>query len=105
MARGKWSFHVNRSELFEAQSVAEDLLELSRAHADTIGLILGYYACGVTHMYRGEQLSARANLEDGARPRRAIDRPPSRASVRPHHLQHISTITLELALPGAADLR
>jgi hypothetical protein len=30
---------------------------------------------------------------------------PSRASVRPHHLQHIGTITLELALPDAADLR
>jgi transposase len=25
--------------------------------------------------------------------------------VRPHHLQHISTITLKLALPDAADLR
>jgi ABC transporter substrate binding protein len=29
----------------------------------------------------------------------------SRASVRPHHLQHINAITLELALPDAADLR
>jgi predicted ATPase len=64
VARGKWSFLMDRSELFEAQSVAEDLLELSRAHGDTIGLILGYYARGVTHMYRGELLSARSSLEE-----------------------------------------
>src|SRR5262249_53293166 len=28
-----------------------------------------------------------------------------RASVRPHHLQHVGTISLELALADAADLR
>jgi hypothetical protein len=36
----------------------------------------------------------RLRKEISGRPRRAIDCPPSRASVRPHHLQHISTITL-----------
>jgi DNA-binding winged helix-turn-helix (wHTH) protein/predicted ATPase len=65
VARGKCAFHLTRAEFLEAQSVAEDLLELSRAHGDTIGLILGYYARGVTHMYRGELLSARAKLEEG----------------------------------------
>jgi hypothetical protein len=35
----------------------------------------------------------RLRKEINGRPRRAIDCPPSRSSVRPHHLQHISTIT------------
>jgi DNA-binding winged helix-turn-helix (wHTH) protein/predicted ATPase len=64
IARGKWAFHLARSELLEAQSVAEDLLEFSRARGDTVGLIIGYLTLGHTHMYRGEQLSARASLEE-----------------------------------------
>jgi class 3 adenylate cyclase len=64
MARGKFAFHLVRSEFLEAQSVAEDLLEVSRAHGDTVGLILGYLQCGATHLFRGELLSARAKLEE-----------------------------------------
>jgi tetratricopeptide (TPR) repeat protein len=64
MARGKFAFHNFRSELLEAQSVAEDILEFSRAHGDTGGLILGYYTLGLTHLWRGELLSARSNLEE-----------------------------------------
>jgi class 3 adenylate cyclase/predicted ATPase len=64
IAWGKWAFHITRSEFLEAQSIAEDLLKDSRAHGDTVGLILGYNARGVTHWYRGELLSARANLEE-----------------------------------------
>jgi predicted ATPase len=64
MTRGKFTFHLVRSELLEAQSVAEDLLEFSRAHGDTGGVILGYATLGLTHMYRGELLSARAKLEE-----------------------------------------
>jgi predicted ATPase len=63
-ARGRWSLHTNRSQLLEAQSVAEDLLEFGRAHGDTVGLILGYFALGLTHAYRGELQSARASLEE-----------------------------------------
>jgi hypothetical protein len=50
----------------------------------------------------------RAASEDGGMsgpPSSRNRHPPWRASVRPHHLQHISTIPLELALPDAADLR
>ena len=64
IARGKSTFHVVRSEFLEAQSAAEDLLEFSRAHGDTVGLIIGYHARGVTHLWRGELLSARASLEE-----------------------------------------
>ena len=64
VARGKFAFHLNRSEFLEAQSIAEDLLQVSHAHGDTVGLILGYLARGVTHMFRGELLSARAKLEE-----------------------------------------
>jgi predicted ATPase len=64
IARGKCAFHLVRSELLEAQSLAEDVLEFSRAHGDTVGLIIGYYALGRTHLYRGELLSARASLEE-----------------------------------------
>ncbi|QWG16540.1 AAA family ATPase [Bradyrhizobium sediminis] len=64
-ARGRWSLHTNRSQLLEAQSVAEDLLEFGRAHGgDTAGLILGYFTRGLTHAYRGELQSARASLEE-----------------------------------------
>jgi class 3 adenylate cyclase/predicted ATPase len=63
MARGKCSFHIIRSEFLEAQSVAKDLLEFSRAHGDTGGLIIGYYARSATHIWQGELLSARADLE------------------------------------------
>ena len=64
-ARGRWSLHTNRSQLLEAQSVAEDLLEFGRAHGgDTVGLILGYFTRGLTHAYRGELQSARASLEE-----------------------------------------
>jgi class 3 adenylate cyclase/predicted ATPase len=63
-ARGKWAFHSTRSEFLEAQSVAEDLLEFSRAHGDTLGLIIGYYARSQTHLWRGELLSARVSLEE-----------------------------------------
>ena len=64
MARGKWSFHNTRSEFLEAQSVAEDVLEFGRAHGDTVGLIIGYFTLGLTHMNRGELLSARTSLEE-----------------------------------------
>jgi predicted ATPase len=64
MARGKWSFHNTRSEFLEAQSVAEDVLEFGRAHGDTVGLVIGYFTLGLTHMNRGELLSARASLEE-----------------------------------------
>jgi class 3 adenylate cyclase/DNA-binding SARP family transcriptional activator/predicted ATPase len=64
-ARGRWSIHTNRSQLLEAQSVADDLLEFGRAHGgDTVGLILGYFTCGLTQAYRGELQSARASLEE-----------------------------------------
>jgi predicted ATPase len=65
MARGKCAFHLTRSEFLEARSIAEDLLESSRAHDDTGGLIIGYYGLGLTHLWRGEMLSARAKLEEG----------------------------------------
>ena len=41
VARGQWIFHLARSEISEAQSIAADLVSFSRAHGDTGGLILG----------------------------------------------------------------
>jgi predicted ATPase len=64
MALGKGAFHIARSEFLEAQSFAEDFLEFSRAYGDTVGLIIGHFTLGLTYMYRGELLSARASLEE-----------------------------------------
>jgi predicted ATPase/class 3 adenylate cyclase len=67
VARGQWMFHVARSELREAQSIAADLVSFSREHGDKGGLILGNHALGYTHLFGGELLSARAKLEEALR--------------------------------------
>jgi hypothetical protein len=55
----------------------------------------------------GEDAGQKRLREENSGPPPSRNRPPapSRASVRPHHLQHISTIAFELALADAADLR
>src|SRR5262249_47875971 len=67
VVRGQWMFHLARSELREAQSIAADLVSFSRAHGDTSGLIAGNHALGYTHLFQGELLSARTKLEEALR--------------------------------------
>ena len=64
---GQWLFHLARSELREAQSTAEDLLQFGHTHGDAGGLILGNHAVGVTYLHRGALLSARSKLEEATR--------------------------------------
>ena len=64
---GQWLVHLTRAELREAQSIADELLEFNRTHADPQGLILGNHAVGVTHLHRGQLALARHNLGEAAR--------------------------------------
>ena len=67
MPNGQWLVHLTRAELREAQSIADELLEFNRTHADPQGLILGNHAVGVTHLHRGQLALARHNLGEAAR--------------------------------------
>jgi class 3 adenylate cyclase len=75
VARGQWEFHLNRSELREARSIAEGLLEFSRTHGATGGLIHGYLTVGLTHLYRGELLVGARQSGGGDPPRFGGPRP------------------------------
>ena len=56
-------YHMNRGELDQAQSLAEDLLRLSRQHNDAGGLVLGHLSGGRNLLFSGELTSSRSHLE------------------------------------------
>jgi predicted ATPase/class 3 adenylate cyclase len=60
---GQSHYHAVRDELDRAQSLAEDLLRLSRQRDDSAGLVLGHYALGRTYMYMGSFARSRSHLE------------------------------------------
>ncbi|HEY2530514.1 MAG TPA: AAA family ATPase [Xanthobacteraceae bacterium] len=60
---GQSHYHAVRDELDRAQTLAEDLLGLSRQRNDAAGLVLGHYSLGRTFMYMGRFARSRSHLE------------------------------------------
>ncbi len=58
-------FHAVRGELDRAQSLAEDLLRLSRQRNDSSALVLGHLSSGRTLMYSGKFAPSRSDLQAG----------------------------------------
>jgi DNA-binding winged helix-turn-helix (wHTH) protein/predicted ATPase len=62
---GQSAHHAFRCELVLAQSIAEDLLRLSRERRDSVGLVLGYDSSGRNLMFGGRFGPSRSHLEAG----------------------------------------
>jgi class 3 adenylate cyclase len=62
---GQSAHHAFRCELVLAQSIAEDLLRLSRERSDSVGLVLGYDCSGRNLMFGGRFAPSRSHLEAG----------------------------------------
>jgi len=60
---GQSRYHAHRGELDRAQSIAEDLLHLSRRRNDSAGLVMGHYSSGRNLMWVGSFASSRSHLE------------------------------------------
>jgi len=60
---GQSHYYAVRDELDRAQTLAEDLLQLSRQRDDSAGLVLGHYSLGRTFMYMGSFARSRSHLE------------------------------------------
>ena len=60
---GQSRYHAHRGELDRAQSLAEDLLYLSRRRNDSAGLVMGHYSSGRNLMWLGGFVSSRSHLE------------------------------------------
>jgi DNA-binding winged helix-turn-helix (wHTH) protein/predicted ATPase/class 3 adenylate cyclase len=60
---GQSRYHAHRGELDRAQSLAEDLLHLSRRRNDSAGLVMGHYSSGRNLMWIGSFASSRWHLE------------------------------------------
>jgi predicted ATPase len=60
---GQSRYHAHRGELDRAQSLAEDLLQLSRRRNDSAGLVMGHYSSGRNLMWIGSFASSRSHLE------------------------------------------
>src|SRR5271170_1560658 len=60
---GQSHYYAVRDELDRAQTLAEDLLQLSRQRDDSAGLVLGHYSLGRTFMYMGSFARSRLHLE------------------------------------------
>jgi predicted ATPase len=60
-----WAFHLVRSELRTAQTLAEECLQIAEQTADAGLLLEAYHAVGSCSMWRGEFARARAEMEQG----------------------------------------
>ncbi len=60
---GQSRYHAHRGELDQAQSIAEDLLHLSRRRNNSAGLVMGHYSSGRNLMFAGSFASSRSHLE------------------------------------------
>src|SRR5262249_17756623 len=60
---GQSRYHACRGEFDRAQSLAENLLHLSRRRKDSAGLVTGHYSCGRNLMWVGSFASSRLHLE------------------------------------------
>jgi predicted ATPase len=61
---GQSRYHALRSELDRAQSLAEDLLRLSRQRNDAAGLVLGHYSSALSLMFAGRFLQSQSHLTE-----------------------------------------
>jgi class 3 adenylate cyclase/predicted ATPase len=85
---GQFLHHWLRGKLDVAQSLAEDLLRLSRQRNDSAGLVLGHLSSGRNLIVVGRFASSRSHLEAGL----ALYDPISHRSVVPDDF-HIATKT------------
>src|SRR5215469_8133637 len=60
---GQSRYHAHRGELDRAQSLAEDLLHLSRRRNDSAGLVMAHYSSGRNLMWAGSFAASRSHLE------------------------------------------
>jgi predicted ATPase len=60
---GLWTFHIVRGELRTAQALAEECLQLAEQINEAGLLLETHFAVGITHLFRGEFVRARAALE------------------------------------------
>jgi class 3 adenylate cyclase/predicted ATPase len=61
---GQSRYYAYRGELDRAQSLAEDLLHLSRRRNDSAGLVMGHYSSGRNLMFTGRLALSRSHLEE-----------------------------------------
>jgi predicted ATPase len=103
---GQSFYHVYRGELDLAQSLAEDLLRLSRQRNDAAGLVLGHLSSGRALMFAGRFAPSRSHLEEML----ALHDPISHhslvqeAAVHPQvgSLAHLGIVLFCLGLPDRA---
>jgi len=103
---GQSLHHMLRGKLDVAQSLAEDLLRLSRQRNDSAGLVLGHLSSGRNLMVVGRFASSRSHLEEAL----ALYDPVShrslahRAEVHPHVTSraYLGIVLLCLGLPDQA---
>jgi serine/threonine protein kinase/tetratricopeptide (TPR) repeat protein len=62
---GLWAFHFVRARLAQARERAAQIEALGRARGDTLSVLDGHYAQGVTLAFLGEHEAALAHLEQG----------------------------------------
>jgi predicted ATPase len=60
---GQSRYHAHRGELDRAQSLAEDLLNVSRTRNDSAGLVMAHYSAGRNLMWVGSFAHSRSHLE------------------------------------------
>jgi predicted ATPase len=65
VCHGLWAFHFVRARLDQARSRAESLLSLGRSRGDSLAVLDGRYAIGVTLAFQGEVSAALEHLERG----------------------------------------
>jgi predicted ATPase len=58
-------YHAFRGELDRAQSLAEDMLRISRRRNDDAGIVLGHLSCARILLYRGNFGQSKSHLEAG----------------------------------------
>ena len=92
---GQSRYHAHRGELDRAQSLAEDLLHLSRRRNNSAGLVIGHYSAGRNLMWVGSFASSRSHLETVV----ALYDPNSH-----HSLVHQTGIHPELAARAALGI-
>jgi hypothetical protein len=78
---GQSRYHAHRGELDRAQSLAKDLLHVSRRRNDSAGLVMGHYCSGRNLMFVGSFASSRSHLETVLA--LTIRTPITRSCVRP----------------------
>jgi predicted ATPase/DNA-binding winged helix-turn-helix (wHTH) protein len=103
---GQACHYTARGELDRAQSLADDLLRLSRQRNDSVGLILGHLAAGRNLLMKGTFALARSHLEKVLVSYDPIShrRLPDQNGTHPHVLAqaHLEIVLFGLGFPDQA---